>query len=140
MVFLLHAGAGAVAAAGGVGNVGGHGGQQRVAGRNRSQAVVPDQLLHFTRPGVPVVGRVAGVGGHVVEGDIAVVEVQRGRRGHVRGAAVLVELGRTVPQDGLLLDGPRHQLGRAERRGRHDGETVSPSLDLQLLDEHEAEF
>ena len=94
LLLLLHTRAGTVmaAAADVVGAVWGHRGQQGVARGNRRQDVVPYQFLHFTGPGASVGAGVAGVCRNAVEGDGAVVEVQRGRRGHVRGGAVLVEI------------------------------------------------
>lgn len=87
-----------------------HGGQQGIAGGNGRQSVVPYQLLQFTVPGVPVGSGVPGVCADLVEADGAVVEVQRGRRGHFRRRVVLVQVGGAVAEDGLLLDGSRHQV------------------------------
>lgn len=112
-----------------------HGREQRVAGRDGRQGVVPHQLLQFTVPAAAAVGaRLAAVCAHLVKGDGAVVEVQRGGRGHVGRGAVLVQVGGAVAEDGLLFDGSRHQVGGAERRGDH-GQAVSAGLDLQLLTE-----
>lgn len=92
MILLLHARAGTVVAATIVGVIWGHRGQQGITWGNRRQGVVPYQFLHFTGPGVSVGAGVPRVCGNVVKGDGAVVEVQCGRRGHVRGRAMLVEI------------------------------------------------
>lgn len=134
LLLLLHAGAGTVVVADTVGALRRHGGQQGIAGGNGRQSVVPYQLLQFTVPGVPVGSLVPGVCADLVEGDGAVVEVQRGRRGHVRRRVVLVQVGGAVAEDGLLLDGSRHQIRRADRRGRHC-KAMSAGLDLQLLND-----
>lgn len=97
-----------------------HGGEQRVAGRDGRQRVVPHQLLQFTVSAATAVGAwLAAVCVHLVEGDGAVVEVQRGGRGHVGRGTVLVQVGGAVAKDGLLFDGPRHQVGGADGRGGH---------------------
>lgn len=87
-----------------------HGGQQGIAGGDGRQSVVPYQLLQFTVPGVPVGPGLPAVCADLVEGDGAVVEVQRGRRGHFRRGVVLVQVRGAVAEDGLLLDGSRHQI------------------------------
>lgn len=92
-----------------VGAVWRHGGQQGVTGRNGRQGVV----LQFTGPGASVRTGASRICGHLVEGDGAVVEVQRGGRGHVRADGVLVQLCRAVSQNRLLFNGSGHQLGRA---------------------------
>lgn len=107
VLFLLHTG---TMVAADVRDVRGHGREQGVAGGNWPEAVVPYQLLHFTGPGVSVGAGLPGVCRNVVEGDGAVVEVQCGRGGHVGGGAALVEIRGAVAENGLLFDGPGHQL------------------------------
>lgn len=133
MFLLLHTRTGTVVAANIVGAIWGHRGQQRITWGNRRQGVVPYQLLHFTGPGVSV--GVPTVCRNLVEGDGAVVEVQCSWRGHVWSGAMLVELWGAVAEDGLLFNGSGHQFWRADRWGWHHCKTMSPGLDLQLLDE-----
>lgn len=134
LLLLLHTRAGTVvAAADGVGAIWGHRGQQGVARRNWWQGVVPHQFLHFTGPGVSIGASFCSIWGNLVKGDGAIVEVQCGWRGHVRGGVMLVEIWGAVTKDRLLFNGSCHQIWCADRRGGHHCEAVSPGLHLQLL-------
>lgn len=132
MLLLLHTRTGTAVTVNMVGAIQGHRGQQRITWGNRRHGVVPYQLLHFTGPGVSI--RVPTVCRNLVKGDGAIVKVQCGWRG-VRSRAVLVELWGAVAEDWLLFNGPGHQFWRADSWGWHYCKPMSPSLDLQLLDE-----
>jgi len=134
VLLLLHTRAGTVDAAG-VGALRGHRGQQGITRGHRRQAV-PYQILHVTAPGGPIGTRVPAVCRPLVEGDGAVVEVQRGRRGHVGTQDMLVEIRGAVAEDGLLFNGSAYQVRCADGRGSNHCKTVGTGLDFQLLDDY----
>jgi len=129
-LLLIHAGAGTASAAV-VGVARRHGGQQCLAAGDGRQGVVLGGA-----GGLGAAVGIPGVAVDGVEGDGAVVQVQRGGWGHVGRGAVLVEVGGARAQQGLLLDGPGHQLRCAQGRGGDHREAVSPRLHLQLLNPH----
>lgn len=132
MLLLIHTRAGTVEAAS-VGAFWGHRGQQGITWGHRRQGV-PHQILQVTCPGVSIGTSVPAVCRNMIEGDGAVVEVQRGGRGHVWARAVLVQLHGAVANDGLLFNGSAHQIRCADRRGGHHCKTMGTGLDFQLLE------
>lgn len=135
MLLLIHTRAGTVQAATVVGAIWGHWGQQGITCGYWRQGV-PYKFFHFTGPGGSIAIRIPGVCRNLVEGDGAIVEVQCGRRWHVRSRAVLVEVCWAVAEGGFLFNGSANQIWCTDRWGWNHCKTMSTGLDLQLLDDY----
>lgn len=133
LLLLLHTRAGTVEAPDIVGAFWGHRGQQGITWGNWWKDVISYQFLHFTGPGVSIGAMVPRICRNLVKGDGAIVEVQCGRRGHVRSRVMLVEIWGAVAKDGLLFNVSAHQIRCADRWRGHHCQTMSTGLDLQLL-------